>query len=304
MLAITKSGDTHQIVDKMKDVVTDPFAVPPIKVESYPRKDLRRLKKVAFYTKHRGNAMEDKLFYIAGFTRRNAKEYTFDVKDRETGEITKDVSVYDYFLRRYNLRLQHWHLPLVETTKKGIVFPMECCIIAPNQRYLYRLDDEQVRTMIKFAVSRPPQRMISIKNGLETLKWDSDPILNRYGIKIADQMLTTKARLLDAPAVQFQGSVVTPGVSGRWDLKGRKFLHPNPASLQSWGVCVLNNGQFRCDDAAAKNFVKRFIEVYQSHGGRVDNKDPPIVSGHIDEGKAVEATWLAAGNQGMISACE
>lgn len=300
VLAITRAADTSDIAEKMKDVVTDFTKTPPTKVESFHRRELRRLKKVAFYIKHRGNAMEDKLFYITGFTKSNAKEYKFDVKDRNTGEITKDVSVYDYFLRRYNLRLQHWNLPLVETTKKGIVFPMECCMIAANQRYLYKLDDEQIKTMIKFAVSRPPQRMVSIRNGLQTLNWDHDPILNRYGIKIANQMLTTKARLLDAPAVQFQNAVVTPGVSGRWDLKGRKFLHPNPTPLKSWGVCVLNNGQFRCDEMQAKNFIKRLIEVYQSHGGRVENKNPPFIGGHMDEGKAVEAVWLAAGNQAQL----
>ena len=297
---MTKSGDTNQIVDRMKDVITDATKEPPIKVESSWRKELRRLKKVAFYIRHRGNEMEDKLFYIAGFTRSNAKEYKFDVKDRNTGEITKDVSVYDYFLRRYNLRLQYWHLPLVETTKKGIVFPMECCMIASNQRYLYKLDDDQIKTMIKFAVTRPPQRMISIRNGLQTLNWEKDPILNRYGIKIATQMLTTKARLLDAPAVQFAGTVVTPGVSGRWDLKGRKFLHPNPFPLKSWGVCVLNNGQFRCEEPQARAFIKRFIEVYQQHGGRVENKSPPFIGGFTDEGRAVEAVWLAAGNQARL----
>ena len=297
VLAMLRAADTNDIAAKMKDVVTD--FNKGTKVESPQRRELRRLKKVAFYVKHRGNAMEDKLFYITGFTKGNAKEYKFDVKDRNTGEITKDVSVYDYFLRRYNLRLQYWNLPLVETTKKGIVFPMECCMIAANQRYLYKLDDEQIKTMIKFAVSRPPQRMISIRNGLQTLNWDNDPILNRYGIKIANTMLTTKARLLDAPAVQFNGSVVTPGVSGRWDLKGRKFLTGNPTPLKSWAVCVLNNGQFRCDEVQAKNFIKRFIEAYQAHGGRVDEKNPPIVGGHTDEGKAVEATWLMAGNHGM-----
>lgn len=302
VLAMTRCADTHDIAHKMKDVITDASRTPPIMAESPQRRELRRLKKVAFYIKHRGSALEDKLFYIAGFTKSNAKEYKFDVKDRNTGEITKDVSVYDYFLRRYNLRLNYWDLPLVETTKKGIVFPMECCMIAANQRYLYKLDDEQVRTMIKFAVSRPPQRMISIRNGLQTLNWAKDPILNKYGIQIADKMLTTKARLLDAPGVQFDGAFATPGVSGRWDLKGRKFYIANPTPLKSWGVCILNNGQFRCDEMQAKNFIKRFIEVYQSHGGKVDNKNPPFLGGGSDEGKAVEAIWLAAGNQGMLQA--
>ncbi len=50
----------------------------------------------------------------------------------------------------------------------------------------------------------------------------------------------------------------------------------------------------------AKNFIKKFIEVYISHGGRVENKTPAFVGGISDEGNAVEATWLAAGNQAKL----
>ncbi|KAI9877191.1 MAG: hypothetical protein M1830_004561 [Pleopsidium flavum] len=300
VLAMTNSQDIHQLEFKMKDVAKDLTANPVVWMDSEARRELRRLKKVAFYVKHRGLEMESKLFYIAGFTKQNAKEYTFDVKDKNTGAITKDVSVYQYFQRRYNLMLQYWNLPLVETTKKGIVFPMECCIVAANQRYLYKLDENQTRLMIKFAVSRPAQRAQSIKNGLATLNWNQDPILNRYGIQISNKMLSTEARLLDAPKVQFDGQVETPGVSGRWDLKQKKFLHHNRTPLKSWGVCVLNNGQWRCNDVEAKNFIKRFIQTYISHGGQVENMNPALVGGINDEGKAVEAVWLAAGNQAKL----
>lgn len=50
--------------------------------------------------------------------------------------------------------------------------------------------------MIKFAVSRPPERMVSIRNGLQTLKWNEDPILNKYGIKISNDMLQVSVCVL------------------------------------------------------------------------------------------------------------
>ena len=41
----------------MKDVVTDATRNPPLTAESPARKDLRRLRKVAFYVKYRGSEL-------------------------------------------------------------------------------------------------------------------------------------------------------------------------------------------------------------------------------------------------------
>ena len=57
--------------------------------------------------------------------------------------------------------------------------------------------------------------------------------------------------------------------------------------------------QFHCDLVQAQHFIKRFIDIYTAHGGRVENKNPAIQNSIDDEGKAVEATWLMAGNQCM-----
>ena len=55
----------------------------------------------------------------------------------------------------------------------------------------------------------------------------------------AEILFQTTARILPPPKVEFQGSVVAPGTSGRWDLRGpRKFLIGNTQPLQSWGVCI------------------------------------------------------------------
>ncbi len=55
----------------------------------------------------------------------------------------KNQSVYDYFYEHYGIRLTYWQLPLVQTETSGM-FPMELCCIAPNQRYPYKLDPNQV----------------------------------------------------------------------------------------------------------------------------------------------------------------
>jgi hypothetical protein len=83
----------------------------------------------------------------------HAKNYYFDWKQRNGNNVTvTNISVYDYFLQKYNVRLEFWNLPLIETTRDGF-FPMEVCILNPNQRYQYKLSPDQTASMIKFAVT-------------------------------------------------------------------------------------------------------------------------------------------------------
>ena len=99
--------------------------------------------------------------------------------------------------------------------------------------------------MIKFAATRPDVRKGAIDSGLRMLNWSSDPVLAHYGLKINNQMLQTKARLLDPPEVLYANGTAAPGYSGRWDLRGKRFLKNNPAPLQSWGVLIMTQGQDR-----------------------------------------------------------
>lgn len=93
--------------------------------------------------------------------------------------------------------------------------------------------------MIKFAVTRPEGRKASIAAGLKLLNWSGDKYLQNYGLQIDDKMLQTKARVLDPPTILFGANAkVEPKFSGRWDLRGKKFLIGNSAPLKSWGVCV------------------------------------------------------------------
>lgn len=74
---------------------------------------------------------------------KNAKTHEFEVLNKETGKREK-TNVYQYYLKRYNFRLDKWMLPLLETQKPGVLFPMELAIMAPAQKYPYKLNEKQV----------------------------------------------------------------------------------------------------------------------------------------------------------------
>ncbi|PSS06975.1 hypothetical protein M430DRAFT_271769 [Amorphotheca resinae ATCC 22711] len=269
-------------------------------------KNLRKMAKLRFWVKHRGKTDDKKEYIIKKFTFENhpkfakegahSKNYTFKKKDMSTNPPTEtEITIYDYFWTKYGIRLEYPYLPLVQTTRDG-VFPMEVCVLLPNQKYQFKLSSEQTAAMIKFAVTRPRERIEAIKHGVGMLKWHDDPYLRHYGVKIDPNMTTTQARLLPPPEVQYNGSKATPHYSGRWDLRGKKFLLVNTEPLKSWGVCVIAEA---VNEPTMRNFLRVFVQTYMNHGGRVENRNPTIYIARKGEDLAfsVAAARNMAGNQ-------
>ncbi|CAD6579499.1 MAG: hypothetical protein ASARMPRED_009159 [Alectoria sarmentosa] len=258
---------------------------------------LKRLCRNKFFVKHRGSD-ESKMWTVKQISKLNAKEHKFDVTEKATGKTT-NMSVYEYFHKKYNVTLSKPWLPLVQTQKPNVLFPMEVCVMCDGQRYPYKLNSDQTANMIKFAVSRPPQRRQAIEQGLKKLDWANDPHLKTYGMKINPTMLKTNARILEPPEPLFaKGATAKPNFSGRWDLRGKVFLLPNDRPLKSWGIVVLMPQDRRppVTKDQVEAFKKNFLNLYRGHGGQVENMNPPIVGGVPDDAKAIEAAFLQAGN--------
>lgn len=244
-------------------------------------KSLEKMKKLTFRVKHRGKMNDSKTYKIKGFTwdldkwpgpeGANARNVKFEWKDRNTGKSRK-ISIAEYFREKYQINLNSWQLPCIETTREGI-FPMEVCILDSHQKYDYKLDGDQTSAMIKFAVTRPPRRSQDIMSCVKTLRWNDDPYLKEFGLQIKDQMEAVKARVINNPSIQFGKATKNPGVGGRWDLRGQLFTKPNPRPLKAWGVIIIG----KCvDNATATNFISTFVKAYKGHGGRIETMTPPI----------------------------
>lgn len=89
-------------------------------------------------------AIKSKTWRIHRVANFSARTYTFDVRNRQTGIITPNVTVEDYFNDKYGIALQWPELPLLEMTKKDVYYPMECCVMDKGQKYPYKLDEAQV----------------------------------------------------------------------------------------------------------------------------------------------------------------
>ena len=257
---------------------------------------LHRLRKLAVQANYRGCPCPDKEWVIKDFLVVNAKQYTIDMKDPATGA-SRTVNIWQYFKMKYGISIEYWELPLVEMTKPGVVYPMEVLAVHRAQKYPFKLDDLQTSSMIKFAVTRPAERMKSIVDSKATLKHSQDPMLQAYGMKISDNMTKTKARLLPNPQIEFGGNQrVNPGTSGRWDLRNKKFIGKNKLPLKSWGVAVLR-GRGAVNKQQTEAFIDSFVRAYRNHGGEVQNPRPHIVDLSGDLGNAMAAFFGAVGNK-------
>ncbi|CZR64330.1 related to argonaute like post-transcriptional gene silencing protein QDE-2 [Phialocephala subalpina] len=266
-------------------------------------KDLRKMCKLKFTVKHRGKNDDNKQYAIKKFTFEpkeggaHSKNTFFKYKNRQNNT-DEDISVYDYFRRTYNITIQMWDLPLIETSKAG-KFPMELCTIVANQRYAFKLSPDQTAAMIKFAVTRPKERLASIQHGIGMLKWGTDRYLKHFGLQVDGNLTSTAARLLPNPEIQYDKAKINPGTSGRWDLRGKKFFLPNPQPLKSWGIAVLGGA---LPEAAVRNFIGVFVQTYIGHGGKVENRNPIVYLQPKGEDLPVTVakTRTLAGNQAQL----
>ncbi|KAM3550059.1 hypothetical protein MY1884_008443 [Beauveria asiatica] len=238
-------------------------------------KQLRKLRRLKFKVRHPNRtAAVDKVYTIQdivfgqnygaeGGTARNVK---FDLDGQQ-------VSVAQYFEKKYNAFLRFGNFPLIDAGKAGYI-PMEFAFVEPMQRYPFKLNPDQTAAMIKIAVTRPKERRADIQSHVNDLQIPNDPFLRHYGVQFDPQFTKVDAKVLAPPAVNFGTGTADPKFSGRWDLRGKKFWKQNVAPLMSWGFLVLDN----CIQLPQlKAFSQTFKTTFIGHGGKC-GADPMLLT--------------------------
>ncbi|KAI9370101.1 ribonuclease H-like domain-containing protein [Aspergillus egyptiacus] len=256
----------------------------------------RRIKKLGVRPHYKGCPQNDKDFMIKGLMNTNARNYKFEWKNHATGT-TEKISIEGYFKKKYNITLTYWELPLVEMTKKNVIYPMEVLTIHGLHRYMWKLNEYQTSNMIKYAASRPGDRLNSIERSKRMLDHSGDPVLKTFGLKIDENMIRTKARLLPAPDIEFGGKQRhSPGTNGRWDLRGKKFYQPNKRSLDAWGVGYFPGKRNAINRTQVEAFVDSMMKAYVGHGGSVKQR-PLVIELKEDVGDAIKRLYNSTGQK-------
>lgn len=256
----------------------------------------RRVKKLIVQAHYGGCPVLGKNFQVKGLINGSARQYLIDVKDPATGKTNK-MSVEEYFHKKYDVYLRYWELPMVEMTKKGVVYPMEVLTLHGLQKYPFKLTEYQTAAMIKYAANRPAERLDSIAKSKKMLDHANDPVLKSFGLQVDNNMLRTKARLLPSPDIQFGGNQrINAGTSGRWDLRGKKFFQPNKRPLDCWGIGYFTGKRGSINQAQVTNFTDAFVKAYRNHGGDVP-RYPLLLELKEDVGQAIKRLYSTVGHK-------
>ncbi|WVZ60115.1 LOW QUALITY PROTEIN: hypothetical protein U9M48_010176 [Paspalum notatum var. saurae] len=183
-------------------------------------------------------------YKITGLTSAPLNELTFDQDGTR-------VLVVQYFKRQYNYSLKYTQWPCLQAGNgsKQIYLPMEVCSIVEGQRYSSKLNDEQVRKILKLACERPADREKRTLQVFQKNDYANDEYAKEFGIKVVNQLALVDARVLPAPRLKYHDSgrekVCNPSV-GQWNMINKRMV--NGGSIKYW-ACVTFTSRLNPNDA-------------------------------------------------------
>ncbi|RKP11680.1 Piwi domain-containing protein [Piptocephalis cylindrospora] len=240
---------------------------------------------------HRGADFKPR-YSLQGITRTPASSTFF------TQENGAKMNVAQYFHQRYNIRLRFPFLPCVRTSKKALL-PMEVCVVEPGQVYRRKLGPDQTSDMIRVTAVKPFVRQKVIQEGVNLLRHNTNPDLLDFGVRIGNQPVSVRARVLPAPTIAYhhdsRESRFAPA-NGAWNLRAKRLY--KGASLRRWMVMVF--ASYRdIKPRQIEEFVRELLIVLSDSGIRVETsaRNPKILPPIIPQSNqnltnAIRTTYL------------
>ncbi|GJQ76738.1 AGO2 [Trypoxylus dichotomus] len=147
-------------------------------------------------------------------------------------------TVLHYFRNVKNINLRYPNLPTlwVGNQSRNILLPMEFCTILPNQPVTRNMTEKQVRNMIQEVSQNTHVRLSKIKDSVNNLNYNSNPIMREFGLTVDTHPQEVVARILEPPLLQYRDFTkqVNKGV---W-MPG-KFL--DGGILEKWIILCLDD---------------------------------------------------------------
>ncbi|KAJ3344342.1 Protein argonaute 10 [Gonapodya sp. JEL0774] len=202
---------------------------------------------------------------IRGVSDKNAVETTFVHDD-------KTISVAEYFLTTYNLKLKYPNLNLLRSSgaQGDTFFPVEVCHIVEGTRYTGTMTENDRSGMIKASTQRPNDKKVAIENAVASLNLSTNPHLKALGIEVDERMVQVAGRILPSPSLSYgRGKVLNPAAGmGAWNLKDVAYLSPAP--MPSYGY-VLMCSDYEMNENALWNLDGTIREVFGATGMQIGN---------------------------------
>ncbi|KAK5982839.1 hypothetical protein GCK32_014076 [Trichostrongylus colubriformis] len=205
---------------------------------------VRQLRDIAVRTTH---TEVPRVLYISGMSKDSALEAKFEHEGEE-------ITVYDYFLKRYKRKLAYPNLPLcIERKPQGFIYhPLEVLEIERGQRVTTEKQTSQMSESMIRECQLPPLQMKKhideqIKSAALT---NENPYLEEWGVKIYNRTMRSVAQRLYPPAIIYGGSMkVQPNHHGemQWRLGAREQF-VEAANLHGKWTFIIFDGCVRKND--------------------------------------------------------
>ncbi|KAH8109367.1 Piwi-domain-containing protein [Phellopilus nigrolimitatus] len=214
---------------------------------------------------------------IKGFGSQTARKTFF-----QCDELGGEVSVEQYFRKKYNIHLQYADkLPVINIGKqdRDVFVPAELCEIEPGQPFVGVLSESESQGMVQNA-SNPlyiNAQEISGK-GLETLglRQRASPMPG-FGIEVSSDMAVVPARVLAPPKVVYQSHPLDV-VVGSWNLRNMRFYLP--ARLTRAAILILSDGvpegRESSLDTSLGSALKGCLSKCRASGMKFDDAHMPL----------------------------
>nr|KJB35183.1 hypothetical protein B456_006G103100 [Gossypium raimondii] len=186
---------------------------------------------------------------IIGVSRDPISQLTFTLDDKRT-----NVSVVKYFREEYNVVLKYPSLPALQrgSEARPVYLPMELCSIVEGQRYTKKLNEQQVRSLLRATCQRPNIREGNITKMLP---------VNKFGMDVCKELAVIEARVLNPPAYHDSGrdKIVNPSC-GQWNMINKKMV--NGGKVDFWTCVNFSSGYWNM----SKGFCAELVKMCNSKG--------------------------------------
>lgn len=185
--------------------------------------------------------LKGNLIRVSSIAENNAENTSFMMKD-DKGE--REVTVAEYFLLQYNIKLKYPRLPLVVSKrfKHESFFPMELLRIAPGQRIKVNKMSPTVQSAMTGRNASMPQHHVKLVQDIlrDNLKLEQNKYMDAFGIKLmSTEPIQMTAKLLPPAQIKFKGQTYMPDMSRPAFRTQDKFVEP--ARIRKIGIVVFDN---------------------------------------------------------------
>ncbi|OQR82053.1 Argonaute2 (AGO2), partial [Thraustotheca clavata] len=194
---------------------------------------------------HRGT--QKRQSRVNGLSPKSARDTFFE------DENGKKMSVVQYFKSQYGITLQYPDLPClhVGNPQGKIYYPIEVCATMEGQRFMRKVNENQVANMIRFTCTPPEERRRRIEAQVQSAHFETDNSLEAFGLSVSPTMMSVEARQLPEPDMLYAKNQIERPNGGQWNMRNKGFAAPSV--MKSFAIISL------CDP---RRVVERDIQEF------------------------------------------